>query len=580
MRARLLYLAVGLTLWGCSANQETNSIPSSAQTDGARATPSKPTKTEDGVHRVTVGPDGAFSPAKLTIADGDTVQWVFHDRNDTIIPVAKRPGAAVCSAYKRYDSRDPNEFTGPLPRAASGIFALGPQANRDRRRGSVVETKGSSKPSCKLRQSIGRAGKKYLCPTGEPYMTMDSTWKSPDITGVFIRPWWNDVHVGPGQFDWTAVDREIAKAVKHGKLYSLSFKAGSKGTPRWIFDPKIAHPVKKLTFQDGDSDGSAGCGSTLHLGSPTDPNYKKHYFAMLSAAAAHIKQRNAWYRSLAYVKPSGANLFTSENRLPKRCEQGCICNPEVWARDGGYTPKGLYQFYSEQTAVLAKEFPHKDMAYMLIQAGFPLVSDKGQYRPGGSLPKPTEQTEQIIAQGKREHGLRFIVQHNGLGPKPQDRGQPGLAKCPNEGLHPARRPFGPSGSGCPNPWVLRAGADGQITAFQTNNQKKVRNPADLDSTLRNAWDNSDGIFVEIYEERLWEVQQLGPTGATLAAWTERFHERRRAMQHRPDPFPLSHSHTFKHTAKQGAQQLFYVHGTKCHQARGKRYGQITVSPKP
>ena len=188
--------------------------------------------------------------------------------------------------------------------------------------------------------------------------------------------------------------------------------------------------------------------------------------------------------------------------------------------------------------------------------------------------------EQIIAQGKREHGLRFIVQHNGLGPKPQDRGQPGLAKCPNEGLHPARRPFGPSGSGCPNPWVLRAGADGQITAFQTNNQKKVRNPADLDSTLRNAWDNSDGIFVEIYEERLWEVQQLGPTGATLAAWTERFHERRRAMQHRPDPFPLSHSHTFKHTAKQGAQQLFYVHGTKCHQARGKRYGQITVSPKP
>jgi len=426
---------------------------------------------------------------------------------------------------------------------------------------------------------VGKAGKKYLCPTGEPYMTMDSTWKDPDITGVFIRPWWNDIHLGPGKFDWTALDREIAKAVKHGKLYSLSFKAGSKGTPQWLFDPATTDPVRKLTFQDYGSEKKTGCGSTLHLGSPADPNYKKHYFALLSAAAAHIKQRNAWYRSLAYIKPSGANLFTSESRLPKRCEDGCICNPQVWAEQGNYTPKALYKFYSEQSALLAKEFPNKDMAFMLIQAGFPLVNDGGEYKPSASLPKPTEQTEQIIKQGKREHGLRFVVQHNGLGPRPQDRGKGDLAKCPNEGKHPAKRPFGRSGSGCPNPWVLRAGADGQITAFQTNNQKQVSDPADLESTLRNAWDNSDAIFVEIYEERLWEVQMLGAAGATLAEWDERFHQRRRAMKPIPDPFPLRHRHTFKRTIRDGPQDFFYVHGTKCSSAgKGKR-GKVTVLPK-
>ena len=59
------------------------------------------------------------------------------------------------------------------------------------------------------------------------------------------------------------------------------------------------------------------------------------------------------------------------------------------------------------------------------------------------------------------------------------------------------------GSGCPNKWTLQESKQGQAIGHQTNNLSGVTNPDELDSTLQNAWDNSDAMFVEIYEERLW-----------------------------------------------------------------------------
>ena len=47
----------------------------------------------------------------------------------------------------------------------------------------------------------------------------------------------------------------------------------------------------------------------------------------------------------------------------------------MWATQGGFTPDALLEFYSSQTAVLASEFPQKSMSYMLIQDGFPQISN-------------------------------------------------------------------------------------------------------------------------------------------------------------------------------------------------------------
>ncbi len=106
----------------------------------------------------------------------------------------------------------------------------------------------------------------------------------------------------------------------------------------------------------------------------------------------------------------------------------------------------------------------------------------------------------------------------------------------------------------------------------------------LESSLQNAYDNSDAIFVEVYEERLWEASEKGDvlnpsaSGRTVAEWTELFHERRRKTwgDKLAGPFPLTHRHTFKRTfkSKKKKQVLHYVHGSKC--APGK-YGVIVIS---
>ncbi len=53
------------------------------------------------------------------------------------------------------------------------------------------------------------------------------------------------------------------------------------------------------------------------LGSPADPEYRDLYVAMINELATHVKSDARWFQSLAHVKVSGANLFSSEARLPE-----------------------------------------------------------------------------------------------------------------------------------------------------------------------------------------------------------------------------------------------------------------------
>ena len=497
-------------------------------------------------HTVKVNPDGSFSPPVVTIASGDTVEWTLNGPGDSIIPAS----AGVCTAVLPYSPGDPNEFTGPMPQAVSGIFTLSPLDFS-----FVVEP---AKNLCTTGQPPAAvAGGEMLCRnTALIGATLDQTWQDPSLTGVFIRLLWKDIQIAPGtsdaSFDFTILDREVDKAVRNGKVYSLGIKAGDDGTPLWLF----GNGVTPLQLQDSGSDDSAACGSRMTLGNPTDVAYQNHYFDLLRKVAAHLKARADRYRALAYIKPSGANLFSHENRLPKRCSPGCICNTQVFAQHG-YTPAGLYAFYQAQTALLVSEFPGKTMNYALIQEGFPRVSNSGAYEQsdgtssGGALPGGTEQTQVIINTGQAMHGLAFAVAHNGLGTKKADN-------C----LTSINTP------GCPNKWVLQEGLEGQVTGWQTNNAEKVANPADTDSALQNAWSNSQGVYVELYEDRFWEaVRQpngiIDPAGSghTMLQWANDFHGRRVTLfPTLPPPFPSTHRHTFTTSA---ARTFYYVHGSKC-----------------
>ena len=444
------------------------------------------------------------------------------------------------SGARAQPTDNPPSGSGAPLLAPGGIFVLSPFGA-----GLQVEQGG-----CPRGRAITSVEGNNLCRTGPFQATMDATWENPNATGVFIRLLWKDLQAAPGlddaSFDFSVLDRELDKAARNGKLFSIGIQAGEDGTPDWIFStepdgtprPDGGGGVTRLRLQDYGSDDEprreGSCGVRMDLGNPTDPAFQQRYFELLTKIAGHISARPDWYAALAYVKPSGANLFTLENRLPKRSNEGCISNPQVFA-ENGYTPTGLYAFYSAQFALLTSLFPGKAMAYALIQDGFPQVNDRGGWeRADGSssnglpLPRGTEQTEQIIALGKREQGARFVVQHNGLSPLPSGR------RCPNEGTHPARPPFAMAGTGCPNRWVLEAGADGRtITGFQTVNLSRVSTAAQLEAALQNAFQSSDGSFVEIYEEVFWLATNSNggvlPSGKTIGGWAADFDARRRQL---------------------------------------------------
>src|SRR5207248_2043945 len=194
-----------------------------------------------------------------------------------------------------------------------------------------------------LRGDNGRA----LCSgNGDYQATLPSTWQSDQITGVFIRLLWRDINPKPGVYDFTVLQREIEQAVKYGKLYSIGIKAGSQGTPDWIFSTNPdgsaraggGGGVPRLHFQDTGDGDSGTCGSRMDLGNPTRASYRQLYNAMLTEVAKFLKSRADWYRALAYLKISGANLFSHENRLPNGCmtigQTRCPCSPQIFSADG------------------------------------------------------------------------------------------------------------------------------------------------------------------------------------------------------------------------------------------------------
>lgn len=518
---------------------------------------------------VRVNADGTFTPQVAYVKTGDTVQWEGLTRTDSIVSVNGAGGyPAMCDARLPVETA---ELTGPAVFAPSGVYTLSPLD------AGFVETTGACPQG--TRQTFAGDNGKRLCAGGGAYeATLDSTWKSANATGVFIRLLWKDVNPSAGVFDFTVLKREMDQAIKNGKVFSLGIKGGDDGTPDWIFAT-----VPRLKFEDAGG-STTSCGNKMDLGNPTKASYKTLYFNMLTEVAKYVKSRADWYRALAYIKISGANLVSHENRLPNECNTGCICAPNVWAEDG-YRPSGLYAFYDEQAALMKTLFPGKAMAYALIQDGFPKVNETGGYElsngassNAAALPDGTEQTIEIMNRGQAKIGMPFVVQHNGVQAKPNGCNFDGVHPKPNRGY----LAYWEVGSGCPNRWAVKEGAEGQLTGYQTVNKEKVATREELDLTFQNVWDNSDGMFFELYEDMFWLAENtargvLPRSGKTTGQWAEELHKRRNDPVFpnyiaAKNPFPVTHSVVIT----KGAQTLTYVHGAKCGAGR-QEWGQIVIN---
>jgi plastocyanin len=518
-------------------------------------------RAEPRTYEVTSNPDGTFTPSTLSIRVGDTIEWTLPSESDSVLRgatpsvgehgcLAPRPASETGLTFEDQDV--------PL---APGIFVIGPTGH-----GYAEENLGGNGLCSDGDPPVSQVGNLGLCGTGEEHEIMEATWADPDINGVFLRYEWNDIHLAPGMddssFDFSMLDHELDQAVKYGKKVSLSFKAGNDGTPGWLFSEG---GVPGYTFEElGGGDLAEGevCGDLMTLGDPTDAIYQQHYFDLLRKVGEHVSERNDWYDAVAYVKVSGANVETHENRLPNTCQPGCICNTQVWSQ-AGYTPEGLYDFYLNQMDVIQEAFPGKAMMYSLIQAGFPKVANDGSYMmpnglsSGSLLPTGVEQTTEIIELGSAAHRDLFVVQHNGLGLAPPEGSICGVTE--SQGASPE----------CPNRWVLDAGEAGQPTAFQTNNTRVIESPADLQSALEGLWDYSDAAYLEIYERIFWEAAEddgvLVPSADartnTVSEWNELLEVRRDADDHGFGPaFPLTVSTVVE---RSNGKTLYFYNPFRC-----------------
>jgi cysteine-rich repeat protein len=405
------------------------------------------------VKTVTVLADGTFSPKVVSIASGDTVEWVGLRRTDAVARLSSStlaPGgvlgavdtAEVCShvspddpafvapvhAYRQaYEALNDNELTGPGRRGVSGIWALGPEGNgtskleipsaeADAIHPGITVADGCAAltpPDVLIGADLYRyhyattelttgdddsevplanpavelaTGVEHLlcsastercdaagssCATIEPdpaipasiapgvYYNglLTSTYANPDVTGVVLRFNWKDLQYDTGGViseRWQHLDRELERAIAHGKLVTLDVRAGRFGTPDWIFSdwlradptdqddahaapwcagpgpcsygvgaaPPGAGAVEDLIFLDhyNEDPPGDGCGEEVRIGSPADGHYRDLYAGFMARLAGHLAIDTRWWQTVAHIKVSGANLQTSEAELPHHCD--------------------------------------------------------------------------------------------------------------------------------------------------------------------------------------------------------------------------------------------------------------------
>lgn len=575
---------------------------------------------------VLVGPNGAFFPPHVVVRSGQAVRWILTRPGDGIVP-SYGTGSAwpdLCSQIKAYGTTPNNEFGGPIVKGQSGVFSLAPFEYGSEEFPTLPNGAcEDGTPGMPLDLAAPTVGPFLCTQTGDPEWygkSREATWQSDDLKGVFIRLNWSDLQPSKtGPYKFAALDREVEQAVRYSKLYSLTIKAGAEGTPPWIFateppdpttptvpgrpitDPTVTGGVPRVIVDVNEEGDSCGWKS---LGNPGNKSYQRLYNDMLTAVATHLKTNAEWYRRLAYIKPSGANASSAEWRLPNGCKSVAVgpdcggvpsCNNHIW-HAAGYTQAGLEAFHSAQLAVIARQFPGKTMSYQLIHAGFPRANAAGGpdcwmdsahnfVCAAGFLPgdTPTSQTESLLAHGRATYILDFAVQHNGLGGEP--------AVCPGV-------PFSPGTDGCPNWWAwdagnrpLSPGASGQITGYQTSNPKQVTTGDQLQDIFENLYNNSDGVFLEIYEEVLWRASNtnggvlrngVAPAGRTIRQWSNELDVRRRAgwptaTTLLPSPTPITHRFVFTRNASPQIQTYTYVHSNKCAESQAN-YGSVTVIP--
>lgn len=229
----------------------------------------------------------------------------------------------------------------------------------------------------------------------------DALYREPAAAGVYLRLVWARIEPESGRFDFSSLDREVARAVAAGRRLSISVMAGGR-SPEWL----ARQGARVLRFRVGRGGVNRAC-VPIAVPLPWDAAYQRAYAAMMARVAARLRATPGAWAQLRVVKLTGIGRITEELRVPISVgADECGGDPNAQWRVVGYTPDRVVAAWSVLADTVATAFPGKLLGQDIIERNdFPAATG------GGDDP---EVKRRIIARGIARYPGRFLVQWNGL----------------------------------------------------------------------------------------------------------------------------------------------------------------------
>jgi hypothetical protein len=142
-------------------------------------------------------------------------------------------------------------------------------------------------------QFVGHGGVYFLGTANVPISIVN--YNNPNISGAVVRFRWNDLEPSPGNFNWSFVDGEIAKAVTYNKKISLQ----PLGKPNWLDSLGAQHYyfIEKSSF-------SPNFGQIVSDVIPWDSIYVARYKILLQ----NLSNKYSNNPIVAYINAIGGNF--------------------------------------------------------------------------------------------------------------------------------------------------------------------------------------------------------------------------------------------------------------------------------
>ncbi len=217
----------------------------------------------------------------------------------------------------------------------------------------------------------------------------DTVLTNPNVDGVSIRQDWSELEPTEGNFNWTFLDSEMARATAAGKMVFLRINT-QFARPTWVTNAVTAAGGTFFTF---DKDGVA-----TKIPVFWDPTFLAKKKAMITALGAHFTGQPA----LRIVWASFANANSEDWSVPHTPE-----DVQNWFAVGYTTEKMLDAGQQIIDATMAA-FPNQYVT--LAVGGNGHVGQTGNLDPDASYVA----REAVLAARERWPG-RLVVQKNSLG---------------------------------------------------------------------------------------------------------------------------------------------------------------------